>query len=96
MALGAVEPPGDNRAVTQTGKGADGTIVSLCYPGAPWAPRSKQDAIADIKARSISYYVPWGDGRRAAIRVVAGPAGEYLRTDWDRTPANNLTSLPDC
>ena len=96
MALGAVEPPGDNRAVTQTGKGTGGTIVSLCYPGAPWTPRSKQDAIADIKERSITYYVPWGDGRRTAVRVVTGPGGEYLRTDRDGTPTNNLTSLPDC
>jgi Protein of unknown function (DUF3892) len=54
------------------------------------------DAIADIKERSISYHVPWGDGRRTAVRVVAVPSGEYLRTDRDRTPSNNLTSLPNC
>jgi hypothetical protein len=84
-----------DRAVTQTGKDADGDITRLCNPGEFWSPRSKQDAIDDIELGNHTYYVPWNSGR-TAIRVVDGPNGKYLRTDRDGTSKNNLDDLPDC
>ncbi len=84
------------RAVVQTGKDRDGDITALCYPGQPWSPRRKADAISDIETRLCTYYVPMKDGTKTIIRVVNGPTGKYLRTDWDSTSRNNLDDLPDC
>ena len=84
-----------DRAVTQTGKDADGDITRLCNPGKSWSPRSKQDAIDDIESGDYTYYVPWNSGR-TEIRVVDGPNGKYLRTDRDGTSKNNLDDLPNC
>ncbi len=88
-----------DRAVTQTGKDADGDITKLCNPGEFWSPRSKQDAIDDIESGNHTYYVPWISGRRqfrTEIRVVNGPNGKYLRTNHDGTSKNNLDDLPNC
>lgn len=84
------------RAVIQTGKDRDGDITALCYPGQNWSPRRKADAIWDIESGSYRYYVPMKDGSKTPIRVVNGPTGKYLRTDWDSTSRNNLDDLPDC
>lgn len=85
-----------DRAVRQTGKNAEGDITRLCDPGAPWSPRSKADAIADIENGIHTYHVPWTGGR-TEIRVVQDSRkGKYLRTDRDATTRNNLDDLPDC
>ena len=84
-----------DRAVTQSGKDADGDIIRLCNPYASWSPVSKATAIRDIETRTHTYHVPWTTGR-TEIRVVQGPNGRYLRTDQDNTPRNNLDDLPDC
>lgn len=85
-----------NRAVSQSRKDRDGDITALCRPGEPWSPRSKNDAIADIEAGTHAYFVPWSGGNSTWIRVVNGPTGKYLRTDYDNTTRNNLDDLPDC
>ena len=84
-----------DRAVTRSGKDADGDIIRLCNPSASWAPVSKATAIRDIDTNTHTYHVPWRSGR-TEIRVVQGPNGRYLRTDQDNTPRNNLDDLPDC
>ena len=84
------------RAVIQSGKDHDGDITALCYPGQHWSPRWKADAIRDIESGQYTYYVPMTDGSKTPIRVVNGPTGKYLRTDWDSTTHNNLDDLPHC
>ena len=84
-----------DRAVTQSGKDADGDIIRLCNPNGYWSPVSKERAILDIEAGTHTYHVPWKTGR-TEIHVVQGPYGKYLRTDRDNTPRNNLGDLPDC
>lgn len=44
----------------------------------------------------MSYFVQDTAGRRAAVRVVNGPTGRYLRTDPNSTCSDNLDNLPDC
>ena len=57
-----------DRAVNRTGKDWDGDITKLCNAGEIWSPRVKDDAIRDIETGMNSYYVPWPDGVRTAIR----------------------------
>lgn len=49
------------REVTHSRKGSDGDITALCNPGAPWSPRSKADAIADIESGIHQYFVGVGE-----------------------------------
>ncbi len=84
------------RAVYKTGKDRDGDITSLCNSSQHWSPRKKSDAIHDIESEQYTYYVPMKNGTKTPIRVVNGPTGKYLRTDWDSTERNNLGDLPDC
>ncbi len=85
-----------DRKVTKTGKNRDGDITSLCGDGAAWSPRSKADAISDIKNGLHTYYVSWPE-KRTEIRVVPDKTkGDYLRTDRDSTTKNNLDDLPNC
>ncbi|MCB0253937.1 MAG: DUF3892 domain-containing protein [Anaerolineae bacterium] len=84
------------RAVIQSGKDRYGDITALCHGGQHWSPRWKPDAIRDIETGQYAYYVPMTDGSKTPIRVVNGPNGKYLRSDWDATPKNNLDDLPDC
>ena len=84
-----------DRAVYKTGKDSQGNILSLCNDGAYWSPRRKSDAISDIESGLHTYHVPWQSGR-TEIRVVQGPTGKYLRTDFDNTTRNNLDDLQDC
>lgn len=85
-----------DRQVTRTGKDGQGDITKLCNPGTAWSPRSKADAIRDIRDRVHTYHVVWPGNVRTEIRVVDGPTGPYLRTDRDNTTKNNLQDLPDC
>lgn len=85
-----------DRRVTKSGKDRDGDITKLCHEGQPWSPRSKSDAIRDIRLKHHRYYVE-EDGTRAYIDVATHPNGHlYLRTRGDSSKANNLDSLPDC
>ncbi len=51
--------------------------------------------IRDIETGAHAYFVDVA-GARVEVRVVNGADGQYLRTDGDRIPDNNLDSLPDC
>ncbi len=84
------------RAVFKTAKDSDGDITALCQSGQTWSPRRKADAIRDIENGLYQYHVPMKSGAKTPIRVVNGPTGKYLRTDWDQTERNNLDELPDC
>jgi hypothetical protein len=84
------------RQVRQTGKGPNREITSLCNRGEWWSPRSKADAISDIRNNISTYYVSWPNGPTTEVKVVNGPTGPYLRTDRDNTERNNLLDLPDC
>lgn len=85
-----------DRQVMRTGKDWQGDITKLCTPGATWSPRSKAEAIQDIRGKTHTYHVVWPGGLRTEIQVVNGPTGPYLRTDRDATTKNNLQDLPDC
>ena len=87
------------RQVTATRKNLGGDIIALCNGSQNWSPIPKAEAIRDIKLGLHQYYVIWHTGIRlfsTNIRVVIGPNGEYLRTDKDDTPENNLDELPPC
>lgn len=84
-----------DRRVRQTGKDKDGDITALCNRGEAWSPRAKSAAITDIKSGTHRYYVR-EEGEGVWVKVVKGPRGEYLRTDADKSSANNLDNLPDC
>ena len=81
------------RRVTGTGKGSSGDITSLC---GTWGSRSKALAIADIEQGTHRYYTHASNGTEADVIVVNGATGKYLRTDPDKTTADNLADLPDC
>ena len=84
------------RQVRRTGKDDDGDITALCNAGAPWSPRSKADAIADIESTTHRYYVQEGGTQRASVKVVMGATGKHLRTGRDALAENNLDTLPNC
>lgn len=84
-----------DRQLTATRKDTDGDITALCQAGVVWSPRSKRDAINDIRKGIDTYYVRVGY-RRVEIHVVDGLTGPYLRTDPDTTTHNSLDDLPDC
>ena len=86
-----LEPVSIAREVTATGKDR-GRITHLCNPSAAWSPVSRQQAIREIRAGTVKYFVRSGQ-RIIPIHVVAG---RYLRTAADDTSANNLDELPDC
>lgn len=81
-----------DRRVRQTGKDEDGDITSLCNVGESWSPRTKADAVNDIRIRIHSYYVQEAGNRSEVIVTSDG----HLKTLADTTSANNLDSLPDC
>jgi hypothetical protein len=82
----------ESRQVKQTGKTDDGTISSLCSPGAHWSPRTKAGAVSDIKDGVANYWVEV-NGRRVDVYVVDG---QHLSTSPDGYGKNNLLELPDC
>lgn len=78
------------------GGGAHRHIAALCLTTGPMI--SKAEAIARIRARIDSYYTE-AAGLVAEVEVVdrCSLCGtDYLRTNRDETPANNLLNLPDC
>jgi pimeloyl-ACP methyl ester carboxylesterase len=81
------------RMVTHVLRDADGDITHLCQPGAPWTPRSRADAIDDIRSGVHRYVVRGAGGRRVPIHVVDDHGG-YLRSGADAETANNLDDLP--
>jgi hypothetical protein len=84
------------RQVLATRKSADGDINALCNSNDFWSPMYKIDAIRDIENKVHSYYV-MVSGDKVNIHVVNDPKkGRYLRTDPDKTPTNNLDTLPNC
>jgi hypothetical protein len=85
-----------DRRVTQSGKGQQEDITSLCNPSEYWSPRAKADAINDIETRVHRYYVDVPGVGAVDIHVAKGPTGKYLRTDPDKTTKNNLLDLPNC
>ncbi len=89
--LRGLEPVSIAREVTATGKDR-GRITHLCNPSAAWSPVSRQQAIREIRAGTIKYFVR-SDRRIIPIHVVGG---RYLRTTADDTATNNLDELPDC
>lgn len=82
------------RIVTKSGKNQDGDITSLCNDGEWWSPRSRSDAISDIKGGTIEYRVKKSTG--PVVIIVDGPTGEYLRSAPDSTTSDNLDDLPNC
>lgn len=84
------------RRVTATAKDGEGDILALCNAAQEWSPRSKNDAISDIRSKSHEYFVIGDGGSRVYVRVIDGTTGPFLRTDPDRTTTNNLDELPDC
>lgn len=82
-----------DRRVTGTGKDSSGDITSLC--GA-WGSQLKAVAIVEIEQGTHRYYTHASNGTEADIIVVNGVTGKYLRTDPDKTTADNLADLPDC
>jgi hypothetical protein len=82
-----------DRQVTKTGKDGFGDITSLC---GSWGSQLKSLAILDIELRTHRYYTHASNGTEADVEVVNGPTGKYLRTDPDKTTADNLADLPDC
>ncbi len=86
-----LEPVAIAREVTATAKDR-GRITHLCNPGAAWSPVSRRQAISEIRAGTVRYFVR---GQRGVVPIhVVG--GRYLRTAPDATSANNLDELPDC
>lgn len=80
-----------DRRVRQTGK-IDGDISALCNRGELWSPRTKTQAVNDIRTGTHSYYVD-ETGSRTEVHVT--PDGD-LRTDPDPVSGNNLDNLADC
>lgn len=81
-----------DRRVTGTGKSSDGVITSLC---GSWGSATKSMAIADIESGLHRYFTD-SSGVTADVIVVDGANGKYLRTDPDKSLADNLEDLPDC
>src|SRR5258708_1818573 len=76
-----------DRRVTKTGKDSSGDITSLC---GSWGSQTKSLAILDIELGTYRYYTHAANGTQADVQVVNGATGKYLRTDPDKTKADNL------
>lgn len=61
----------------------------------PWQ-HTRQEAIDNIDAKKIRYYVQLADGR--TVDVIAPPSAtpRYLTTEGDGEKQNNLLSLKEC
>ena len=62
--------------------------------GSGWRS-TRQEVIDFIKAGMYGFYT-LVDGRRAEVKVVDGPNGQYLRTYADGFYNDNLLALPEC
>jgi hypothetical protein len=88
-----LEPQAIAREVTSVKK-RQGTITHLCNDGQFWSPIAVRQAIDQIRAGTIKY-VARSSNARALIKAVSdGHGGFYVRSQADRTSANNLDNLP--
>ena len=88
------------RIVTHTLKerirpGTQPTIKELHSPGSAWSPRTRDEAVADIRDRGIRYLARGPEGNGAEIEVRRTSNTWYLRTKRDDLGGNNLSELPD-
>lgn len=82
--------------VTRSDKDADGDITALCGTwGGTQGRTRKAQAIVEIKNGTHRYYVNV-NGDEVDVIVAGSPPNEYLRTDPDKSPRNNLDNLPPC
>jgi Protein of unknown function (DUF3892) len=82
-----------NRQVTATSKTTAGEITKLC---GEWGAESTPGAIAEIENGIHRYFTVASNGSEIDVKVLSGEDGKYLRTDPDKTSADNLVDLPDC
>jgi hypothetical protein len=70
-------------------------ITHLGGAGRKW---TRDQVIASIEARSNTFFVTDGQGRRADVKVVdpGGGRRKYVQTYADGRWTNNLLSLPEC
>ncbi|MDH2413794.1 tyrosinase family protein [Nocardioides sp. CER19] len=73
-----------------------GRVTRLCNPAAGWSPRTAIEVIDDITSGRHRYFVYRFPFTLAAIRVVQGSDGPFLRTTPDGSTGNNLDRLPAC
>lgn len=57
---------------------------------------TEDEAMRDINTNTHSYFVRDARGDEAEVIVVRHHPKNYLRTDPDKTTADNLLSLPEC
>jgi hypothetical protein len=90
-----------SRLVTATKKDQSRNITGLCNSREVWRSVTVTEAIKQIEdngkpySEKSPYYTNY-KGIEAALVVVEGAKGKFLRTDPDKTPKNNLDELPDC
>lgn len=88
-----LEPQGMVREVTSVKK-YRGTITHLCNDGQLWSPVSVSQAIEEIR-EGTARYITRHNKSMALIKVVKdGKGGFYLRSQSDKTSADNLDNLP--
>ncbi|HZQ29356.1 MAG TPA: hypothetical protein VFA94_16795 [Acidimicrobiales bacterium] len=83
------------RAVTQVRRGPTGEIIAVSDPGQPWAPRARDDVVADTVSGEHTYYVPWPEGDMD-IMVIEDASGPRLHTNRRPGSGNDLLTLPEC
>ena len=94
------EEDGVRRIVTHTLKdrissGVQPTVKELHNPDAAWSPRTRDEAINDIREEGIQYWARGPLGNEAEIEVRERHGKPYLSTKPDEHEGNNLTELPD-
>lgn len=67
---------------------------SITYVGGDTWRESKGEAVRRLTRKVDTYFTKDG-GARAAVTVVRGETGDYLRSEKDGIPCDNLLSLPD-
>ena len=87
--LRGLEPTAIVREITSTLKTRDEVITHICNDGMPWSPVPRSQAIREIQAGVVKYFVR-SRGKLVPIHVVGG---SYLRTNANDTMADNLDSL---
>lgn len=82
------------REVTGVRRDERGRTVALTNASAPWSPVSAERAARQIGAE-LYRYVAITPGPTAAIKVVSGRHGPYLRSEADAHHRDNLDAMPD-
>jgi hypothetical protein len=72
----------------------DATHEGITHLGGDGWKKTRAEVIALIEGRVNTYYTLVG--ALAAVRVIDGPNGKYLRTHRDGTYNDNLLALPEC